>query len=1165
MVARVTTAGAMSLPLGQPACRGDHAGSIEKIGAGSGMIRHGHSASDTAAARIFLGRDEELTALRRGLERAVAGRGSVFLVAGEPGIGKTELADRLAAEAEASAVWVLWGRAWEGEGAPAFWPWTRVIRAHLERAPDALAAQLGAVASHLAQVVPEIREQFPDVPAPPPLDSEQARFRLFDAMTTFLKVSARKQPLLVLLDDLHWADKPSLLLLQFLAREIGDSRLLVIGTYRDAEVTRGHPLAEILPALRRERTVERILLRGLSEPDVHSLAVALEGESIPEGLSRAIARETEGNPFFVQEIVRHLADEGILDRDGEPGTSAMRIEEMRLPESVREVIGRRLARLGEECAVLLTLASVVGSEFAQGMLERVADLAPEKLLTVLEEALSARVIEPVPGAIGRFRFVHALIRETLYEELGTLERNRLHRRVAGAMEGLYASDPEPHLSELAHHFLEALPGGDVDKAVDYARRAGDLASQQLAYEEAANHYTRALRSLELREEPAERLRCELLLKLGEACWAAGGYGKHFDSMREAAELAERLGAPELLARAALVRAGGSGFLIMPGDQGDVRLLETALVAQGDRDSALRAELMGQIAGLRVFKGDAPVTSSLAHSAIEMARRVGDKSGLVSVLRSTLWAGDFEAIVDQIDEVIRFAEEIGDTRSAVEGHVWKAGCYLDIGDIAAADHEIEIQERFAETTRHANDRWLANLIRAARAFLAGRFEEAESHLEGVESAGERRGSYFHVATFGIRSLLREHRGQLVENLPEMTAMLGRYPQVPLWRAARAAYRAGLGQMEEARDDLEILAANHFVDIPRNMMWRYVITRVCDVVIFLGDVPRAALLYDLLLPYGDRCAGAGTAPSRGSIARWLGSLATLLFHYDEAERHFEKALEMNERIRARIWVAHTQHDYARMLVARGAPEDRTKAAQLATAALVTARQAGMKPLEERVLALTHEAGLGSEVRSDEALAGAVSAPREAPAAMFLREGEYWTIAYEGKQLRLKDAKGLQYIAHLLRHEGEEFHAADLAAGADVTDSPRPDREAGATQGLGDAGELLDGQARAEYKQRLGDLGAELEEATRWGDLGRSAALREEIEFISDELSGAYGLGGRPRKAADTGERARKAVTSRIRDAIGRVGKEHSALSLHLANAIRTGSFCCYRPERSPGWSL
>jgi hypothetical protein len=292
--------------------------------------------------------------------------------------------------------------------------------------------------------------------------------------------------------------------------------------------------------------------------------------------------------------------------------------------------------------------------------------------------------------------------------------------------------------------------------------------------------------------------------------------------------------------------------------------------------------------------------------------------------------------------------------------------------------------------------------------------------------------------------------------------------------------------------------------------------------------------------------------------------MLSRYDDAERHFEAALEMNARIRARIWVAHTQHDYARMLVARDRPGDREKATVLAAKALATAREVGMKPLEANVMELQAAAGLGEEVSAAPAPEGQ---PTPAAPAAFQREGDFWTIAYEGKRIRLRDAKGLQYIAHLLRHDGQEFHAADLAAGVEVVPAPESVRRApdgsAVGPGLGDAGEVLDAQARAAYRERLQDLESDLAEATQWADTGRAAKLREEIEFVREELSAAYGLGGRVRKAADVGDRARKAVTSRIRESIDRIGKEHPALARHFANAIRTGTFCSYHPDRPLRW--
>ena len=348
-----------------------------------------------------------------------------------------------------------------------------------------------------------------------------------------------------------------------------------------------------------------------------------------------------------------------------------------------------------------------------------------------------------------------------------------------------------------------------------------------------------------------------------------------------------------------------------------------------------------------------------------------------------------------------------------------------------------------------------------------------------------------------------------------------------------------------------------------MWLYNLSRLCEVASALGDERRAAILYDLVLPYAERCATTSFSAYRGSISRPLGVLATVLGRYDDAERHFERALVMNARIRARLWVVHTQHDYARMLVARDRPGDRERATALAAESLAAARQIGMKPLEAKLLQLRAAAGLADDAHAEPAPAAQPPTPTT---AIFQREGDFWTIAYEGKRIRLRDAKGLQYIAHLLRHDGRELHATDLAAGVDATPVSQAGSDVGAiAAGLGDAGEALDASARAAYRQRLQDLEAELAEATEWADAGRTAKLQAEIEFVRDELSGAYGLGGRARKAADVGDRARKAVTSRIRESIDRIGKEHPALARHFENAIRTGTFCGYQPDRPIRWDL
>jgi hypothetical protein len=1134
-------------------------------------------AVERAAAELFVGRERERTQLEAALAEAIAGRGRLCLIAGEPGIGKTRLAECVAARAAERGATLIWGRCWEGEGAPAFWPWVQVLRV-LVRQGDAatLADRLGAGGPHVAQLVPEVRELLPDLPAAPALDSEQARFRLYDALSTLLKNAAAGTPLVLVLDDLHWADKSSLLLLQFLVREIADARLLIVGTYRDVEVARDHPLGHVLPHLRRERSVDRILLRGLPEPEVRAMLVALRGDEVPEDFARTISRETAGNPFFILEILRDLLDEGLAYREGERWVGRVEASEIRLPESVREVIGRRLSRLGDECAKLLTLAAVIGQEFGLDVLQRVSALDEERVFEVLEEALAAGIAGEVPRTIARFRFSHTLVRETLYGELRNLERVRLHRRVADVLESLYVGYEGPHLAELSHHFLEGLPGGDVEKAIAYTVRAGDRAIEQFAYAEAAAHYGRALQALDLVEPRDERRRCELLLKVGETAWSAGGAEAGKAPLDETAMLAERLGDANLFARAVLLLEGPAvGIQAGSDDAPRLANLERALAMLGERDSPLRAQLMGRLAGLRTFSGDPVGKDQLARAALEMARRIGDPRALAYVLGTTPWSiGGPDDVVERIaraDELIRAATDAGDERLAAEGHAWKAGFYLEIGDMDAVDRETEIHVRFAETSRHVYHRWMATMTRGARALLEGHFDAGDGLMQdalqimsGVRLDAGWAKMLQGVGMQGYRNLQLEQQGRSNELLPAVSALAAAFPLIPLWSIAAAAYRLDVGQVDEARRNLDTLAASDFVDVPRDLMWLYNMSRASELVSALGDERRAAILYDILLPYADRCATTGLSAYRGSVSRPLGLLATVLRRYDDAERHFERALAVNARLRARVWVTHTQHDYARMLLARDRPGDRERAAALAAESLAAARQIGMKPLEAKLLQLRAAAGLGDDAPAEPAPEGQPTAPT---VAVFQREGDYWTIAYDGKRIRLRDAKGLQYIAHLLRHDGREFHAADLAAGVDGATVPES-THGGAepiAAGLGDAGEALDAPARAAYRQRLQDLEAELAEATEWADAGRMTKLRGEIEFVRDELAGAYGLGGRARKAADVGDRARKAVTSRIRESIDRIGKEHPALARHFENAIRTGTFCSYQPDRPLRWEL
>lgn len=457
---------------------------------------------------VFVGREREMAALHTAFDEAVAGRGRLALLVGEPGIGKTRTAHELAAHARVQGARVFSGRCYEGEGAPPFWPWVQIVRAYLHDCDlDTLRADLGAGAADIAQVIPEVRARLPQLPMSPTLESEHARFRFFDSLTTFLTNVAHARPLVLILDDLHWADTSSLLFLRFLARELGDARLLILGAYRDVALDLHHPLRQTLGELAREQGSQTILLRGLTEQAVACFIQNTPGLSPSESLIAAVHQQTEGNPFFLTEVVRLLTSEGQQPQIPAPQS----VSTLSIPQRVYDVISRRLAALSEICLRVLTVASVIGREFALEVLTRASDLSRTQILQALEEAIVARVIMDDRQTIGSYSFSHALIRETLYGELTLTQRVASHRHVGEALESLSNADLEPPLTELAYHFfIAAQSGADVEKALDYATQTGARATTLLAYEEATKHYQSALCLLDL-QEPDEAMRCEMLL------------------------------------------------------------------------------------------------------------------------------------------------------------------------------------------------------------------------------------------------------------------------------------------------------------------------------------------------------------------------------------------------------------------------------------------------------------------------------------------------------------------------------------------------------------------------------------------------------------------------------------------------------------------------------
>jgi tetratricopeptide (TPR) repeat protein len=1114
----------------------------------------------------FVGRGREVAALLGGLEEALGGEGRLFLLSGEPGIGKSRLADELVIRARERGARVLWGRCWEAGGAPAYWPWVQALRAYVrEGRSDDIRAQLGAGAPDIAQMLPDVRELFPDLADPPSLDPESARFRLFDAVTYFLTAAAREQPLVLLIDDLHAADEPSLLLLQFVARELTNASILIIGTYRDLDASWQPSFVSSLAELTRAGATRRLDLRGLSENDVQRVIEGVTGISPPAPLVAAIHERTEGNPLFVAELARLLASEGRLEH--------AEIGRIAIPEGIREVIGRRLGRLSAGCIELLTLASVLGREFGIETLTRVSGRPVDDVVGTLEEAERARVVLDAPGSTGHLRFSHALIRDSLYDDLPAGRRIELHRATGEVLEALHGEDPESHLAELAYHFIASAPGERSTKAVDYARRAGDRAVRLLAYEEAVRLYRMAVHAMELGEPGDEAARCDLLLALGDAQARAGDESGSQETFIRAAAISKRLGIPEQLGRAALGYGGRFVWGRASVDPQVVPLLQGALAALPDGDSALKARILARLSGALRDDHDPAPRDRLSEEAVAMARRIGEQSTLAYAL-----GGRWIALMDNgranegleiADELIQVAQAEGDLEQMTDGHIYRLWLLFETGNTPAMHEELDALVRLDVELGQPARTWTRSLIQGVLALFEGRFRDANRYIEESVQTGERAEQYQSRVSFITQTFaLRKEQGRLEEVREIVERAAAQYPTRRVMRCLQASLYAEIGDQTAARSTFETFASDGFDALPRDMEWMLGMSLLTEVADFLGDTDRAATLYQLLHTLDTPIVQDPNEFSMGAASRYLGLLASLMSRWDDAASHFEHALEVNEHTGAWPWLAHTQHDYARMLFRRDSPADRERAIDLLLKARETCSELGMA-LETKVSSILDELGVGAVTVPERA---DVARDVTAHAAVFRREGDYWSIAFDGHSIRLRDAKGLQHIAHLLANPGREIHPLDLVAG--TVERPRsiPLVRSVKEDGLesapfGNAGEVLDAAAREAYKLRLEDLREELEEAESWSDAERAARARAEMDFLARELSSAVGLGGRARPGASPAERARQSVTKAIKGALTRIAKENPSLGRHLSSTIRTGNFCRYEPDprSSTSWIL
>lgn len=1099
----------------------------------------------------FLGREVELGELLSGLDQAEGGRGRLFLLGGEPGIGKSRLADELASRARERDHLVLWGRGWEDAGAPPYWPWVQVLRSYVRNTDrDRVVRQMGAGASDIVQMLPELRDLFPDLAPPPAADSDAARFQLFDSATTFVRNAATDRRLLVIVDDLQAADTPSIRYLRFLASQLGEMPLLVLGTYRDVELTPEHPLTGAIAELAREPITRTLALKGLGREALRSFIGASAGTVPDERVVAAVARGTKGNPLYVGEAMRLLTAEGRLDE-----LASAPSPHVAVPAGVRAVIGRRLARLAEGTRRVLGVGAVVGPEFGLELVRVVADVEPTELVDALDEAVREGLLAGVSGSGGRFRFSHDLVRETLYDDLAPGQRMRLHRRVAEGLEHLHEASPDAHLAELAYHWYEAeQDGGPSDRSVDYARRAGEQAARSIAFEEAARLYGMALAAFDRGQAGDPRTRLEILLAQGDARARAGDLSGARAALLEAAELAKRLGAAPELARAALGISGRLPWLRSGRDTKLIPLLQDALVHLGGGDDRLRVRLLTRLAcAWRSTPEQRAQSDSLTRQAVDLARSLDDPATLSYALAGRFWGTWWpENPADRLllaNEMVGIAEASTDAERLIDAHLMLWLSHTEMADMAAARRDSEEIRRLVVELRQPTHLWIGMANRALTLLLEGDFSEAERLIEEESDPG----ASFTTTRDNVsaarfhRFLLRREQGRLAEEEASVRTSVEDFPWYPLHRSALACLLIDLGRTAEARAVFNELARDEFAALYRDSEWLLGVSLAAEACALLGDRASAETLYGQLAPFAGRHAIGHGEGSVGAVDRYLGLLAATMDRLEDAERYLDAAIQMNERMGARPWTAHSRHDLAMLLRRRDAPGDRARAAELDAAALATARELGMLALAARITS--------EDVPPAE--------PATPAAGIFRREGEYWTVRFDGDAFRMRDAKGLGYLARLLHQPGQEIHALDLASAGGRGRAPATTVLADLPRHVEtDAGALLDENAKVAYRQRVDELRAELAQAEEWNDAERASSARAELDFLKMELASAVGLGGRDRRAASATERARISVTRAVRGALDRIGAQSPSLGRHLGATIRTGTYCSYTPDpRAP----
>jgi len=1021
----------------------------------------------------FVGRTGELEELTGRLAALRAGTGGVVSVVGEPGIGKTRLVEQAVA---AHPGRLAWGTCVAGDGVPSFWPWRRVLRECATAETIAAAGSSWPDARLLAEGTSDS-----------PLPDGASRYRIFDAVTAVLAAAAREGSLVVVLDDLHWADEGSVRLLQFAAAESRRLPVLLVCIYRDTELDEAHPLAAALHDL--ARSGPELVLGGLSAAELGVLSRSFRGEEAPadeQRLGATLHRQTGGNPFLAGEVLRLLPA-------GAEATAAELSGLVRAGGGVRAVVGRRLARLPQPTYNVLSWAAIDGTALDVDVLASAMGRQRTDVLAALDAALAARVV--TLGAGGRLSFAHDLLRETLVASIALSERAHRHWALGVARASTAGGDVEL-VTRTAGHLVAGAAAGDVEEAGRWAVRAAEAARAVLAYEDAAAWYERALQTRRV-AAAADQTHSALLLAVGAARLDAGQLPAAREAFLAAAHLARERGDAAQLASAALgLGAGLGGFEVALFDQAQIDLLEEALAALAEHDAPVRAWVLARLSVALSFVEGSDRRRRLSEDALAMGRRLGDDEVCAYALAAWCDAvsgpDDVDRRLTAAGEVVRLAAGAGLRPLELLGRRLRVVALLERGDVAGAAVEVEAFERIAEVLRQPLYRWYVPLWRATLAMAAGDLDRAV----GLTDEAERLGAA--ASSPNARTLVTVQRfvelrcaGRFEEAAALAAELLAKTPDIAAPESLEGSWVVGdvvTGRSDRARRRADAIAARGVRAVRSDSEWLPDVAQLAEAAVALRHEKLAGVVFEALQPYAELFVveGIGAAVC-APVAHYLAQTARVLGRLDEADRY-----------------AHL-------------------ADQLCSAAGVVLFPPPLTP--------------GPAVPAG---------PHGDEPAELRREGDVWAISYAGTTVRVRDSKGLNDLAVLLGSPGRAVHVTEL------TGAP-----------FSSTAEDLDATAIASYRRRLTQLEEEIADAEADHDVDRRSTLAAERDFLVSELAGALGLGGRRRRAGDPVERSRKAVTGRIRDSIERINRTHPALGRHLTNSVRTGTWCCYQPERRVTW--